>query len=244
MSNSFNCWKIPKSFNEKLDNREREFLKLELTGVRTPKNYSKRIKHLGFQDLNNVLDAGCGVGQWSITLAKNNNFVHAIDKNISRIKLAKQIADFNSVNNIKFSYGSLEKTSFPDNHFDAVFCYSVIMFTNIPLTLKEFYRVLKPGGRIYIMTDLQGWQRVLLNRSKNNLPIIMLMWIRKFFGKKSNIPFSKKWFYNQLDASGFKQIKSDIEGRATFNLSDSDTIEFYDSFYKGYQTLAEFIAEK
>ena len=42
-------------------------------------DYLVRIKMIGFEKMNKVLDYGCGYGQWSIALSSNNNQVFSVD---------------------------------------------------------------------------------------------------------------------------------------------------------------------
>ena len=46
-----------------------------------------------------------------------------------------------------------EQLTFPDRHFDRVFCgFGAMFFPDLARTLGEFRRVLKPGGRLGIST--------------------------------------------------------------------------------------------
>jgi SAM-dependent methyltransferase len=52
---------------------------------------------------------------------------------------------------------SLESMPYPPETFDFIFCYSVIYQTNMLKSLNEFYRVLKPGGHIYLAANAFGY---------------------------------------------------------------------------------------
>jgi ubiquinone/menaquinone biosynthesis C-methylase UbiE len=246
LENDLKKWKVSDSFYKSLSAFEQEFLNLEFTGIRSPQNYKDRIRFLGLDNQEIVLDAGCGMGQWSLALASTCTKVFAIDKNEGRTRIAKELMKFNGVTNCEIANGGLEKLDFHDNTFDGIFCYSVIMFTNIPQTLNEFYRVLKPNGKLYIMTDLQGWQLVLLKRSIKSIPAIVLFWLRRILGYKSNIAFSKKWMVGQLQKANFTKIETDAEGCATFVESNKGkkSIPFYDSYFGKVQTLMEVVGVK
>ncbi len=61
--------------------------------------------------------------------------------------------DFASYDNVKLLCRDAEKLEFPENAFDDVFCgFGVFFFPNALGALQEFYRVLKPGGKLFIST--------------------------------------------------------------------------------------------
>ena len=116
-----------------------------------------------------VLDAGCGVGQWSIALSQRFEKVAAIDLKPERLTVLENVKKLMDINNIEVTKGSIEQLPYEDKCFDAVFCYGVIMFTDTQKVLKEFYRVLKPGGRVYICLNDVGWSFYLVEvRGKDN----------------------------------------------------------------------------
>jgi ubiquinone/menaquinone biosynthesis C-methylase UbiE len=137
-----------------LSDYELEFAQLEF-GRGLP-YYLQRLDRLAFQG-DRVLDAGCGVGQWSLALAQRFQHVDAIDLKGDRLDTLKIVVDRLGVDNITIQQGSVTAIPYEDNTFDAIFCYGVIMFTPIQETLKEFERVLKPGGRVYICLNGYGW---------------------------------------------------------------------------------------
>ena len=53
---------------------------------------------------------------------------------------------------INYQVGNAEKIDFPDDTFDVIYSFGVIHHTpDIQQAVGEIYRVLKPGGKIYIM---------------------------------------------------------------------------------------------
>lgn len=95
-----------------------------------------------------VLHAGCGSGQVDTDIAKFIKIV-ALDSSREALKLYKQ--------NIKKYYqiihGDICVMPFTDNSFDGIYNLGVLEHFNkneIKKALKEFYRVLKPGGKIII----------------------------------------------------------------------------------------------
>ncbi len=243
---SLKKWNLSLDFFNNLNNNEKEFVIHEFTGIRSPENYQKRLEYLGFTRMDKVLDAGCGMGQWSLVLAQNNKEVYATDINKTRTKIAEKLMSNNDIKNCNIHNHSLEKLPIPDSSLDGIICYSVIMFTHIPNTLKEFHRVLKDDGKLYIMTDLQGWQKILLKRSLKNIKPVVLFYIRKILGFKKNIPYSKNWFLKQMTKAGFDNVLSFEEGGGTFlkDPSGKEKVLFYESYLGNTQTLADVIAIK
>lgn len=102
-----------------------------------------------------VLDAGCGVGGSSIWIAKNiGAHVNGITISPVQVKKANKYKKREGVADLcDFYVGDFNHTGFPDQSFDVVwgieaFCYAL----DKEALMKEFYRILKPGGRV-IMSD-------------------------------------------------------------------------------------------
>jgi 2-polyprenyl-3-methyl-5-hydroxy-6-metoxy-1,4-benzoquinol methylase len=100
-----------------------------------------------------VLDAGCGTGRPTAALARRNAEVVAIDFGEHLVARARQRCACRPV------VGSVMSLPFPDAVFDVVFSTEVIEhLTHPPLAVKEFSRVLKPGGHLVLSTPNKLWQ--------------------------------------------------------------------------------------
>ena len=107
--------------------------------------------HLQSLSAKRVLELGCGKGFNSVFLANRNpeTIFTGIDLTPLHVKIAqKKAAD---LKNLSFMQGDFNHLPFADEQFDVVFaveslCYS----TNVPHTLAEIYRVLRPGGRLVV----------------------------------------------------------------------------------------------
>jgi len=119
------------------------------------KIYDKRIKQIGFVKKEKVLDLGCGFGQWTRALAKQNKMVYAIDVSSERLIIAQEINS--DIKNIEFRFGDVMEIPYEDNSFDAIFSYSVFHFVEPYKALKEIFRVLKPKGNVYITANGVGF---------------------------------------------------------------------------------------
>ena len=92
--------------------------------------FENRVKALNFTGKDKILDAGCGVGQWSLIFSRHNKEVAGVDIREERLNIAGKLVEINSINNIKLVNSRIEELPFNDNTFDAVFCYGVIMFVD------------------------------------------------------------------------------------------------------------------
>ncbi|HMO18890.1 MAG TPA: class I SAM-dependent methyltransferase [Oligoflexia bacterium] len=122
-----------------------------------PEIYLNRLKAINFNNFDKVLDAGCGVGQWTLALSKLNKSIEAIEYCPNRFSFCKNLVTELNFKNVNFTEGSIESLPFDDAHFDAIFCYSVIFLTDFKKALKEFSRVLKVGGTLYLNANGLGW---------------------------------------------------------------------------------------
>ncbi len=147
------------------ENQRQFFRRVWANGI---DHYRSRLQALGFQELNNVLDAGSGFGQWSFALAELNENVSGLELDLDRVEACKKIAEAIECKNIHFLTGSVEIAPFQDGVFDGLFSYSVIYLTDYKKTLLEFYRLLKPGGLLYFSTNGIGWYLYNLIETHND----------------------------------------------------------------------------
>lgn len=122
---------------------------------------------MGFSNLQNVLDAGCGYGQWSLALSRLNFSVESCDISPLRIKLLNILCNDFNISNLYPQISRIDLTPYPDNSFDGVFCYGVIFLTPWRNSLAEFKRILKPGGKMYVNANGLVWYMFLWNEEHN-----------------------------------------------------------------------------
>ena len=96
----------------------------------------------------NILDVGCGRGEFSIWLALQGANVSGLDIGPSLIEAAKAQAQVNGVS-CDFRAGDIRRLPFKDEAFDFVLSIAVLHHLSEPdviTSLKECDRVLKRGG--------------------------------------------------------------------------------------------------
>ena len=102
-----------------------------------------------------ILDVATGTGDMVIEVAKRNLSVRIFGIDFSqrmldlgRIKIAR-----NGYNQgVSLQIGSGECLPFADESFDGVICaFGIRNFADVQLGLREFFRVLKPGGRVVVL---------------------------------------------------------------------------------------------
>lgn len=124
---------------------------------RGPEHYRRRLEAAGIVGRRRVLDAGCGVGQWTYVLAQCNDAVCGIDASEARVDLARHAAALLGGRQPEFRAGRMEALPYETGTFDAVVCIGAWMFAPPAATLAEFRRVLAPGGRLYLQVNGPGW---------------------------------------------------------------------------------------
>lgn len=112
-------------------------------------------KRWNLKQQRSILDVGCGVGHWGLTLAPflaDDAELQGIDPEPQWVKKAQEKADANgSGSRFQYQLGRAEKIPFADNTFDMVTCQTVLIHVaDINIALKEMLRVLKPGGLLAV----------------------------------------------------------------------------------------------
>lgn len=99
-----------------------------------------------------ILDAGCGVGDFSIRLANHGLRVHAIDFSPSVLpETRRHVHKAGLDERIEVMRENMLALTFDDNSYDYVFCWGVLMHIHdIEIAVSELARVLKPGGTLIL----------------------------------------------------------------------------------------------
>jgi SAM-dependent methyltransferase len=104
------------------------------------------IRHLPAVTNGEVLDVGCGSGEWLLAMRERGWQVSGIDFDERAVALAQQ-------SGLRVQCGTLEEQHLPSGSFDAIVMNHVVEHLPDPVgTLQECLRLLKPGGRLAIYT--------------------------------------------------------------------------------------------
>ena len=102
------------------------------------------------QNLEKILDLGCGTGRHALYLLKQGFKVYGCDASESALKIAKEI-----IKNVEFKKCDITSLPYKDNFFDGILCHFVIQhgkIEQIKKAISEIYRVLRKNGILYLST--------------------------------------------------------------------------------------------
>jgi SAM-dependent methyltransferase len=218
--------------------------------------YRTRLRAIRFVEMANVLDAGCGFGQWTLCLSELNDHVCGLDVSAARVKTVESIMQHLSIENVELSRQTIEQTTYAAATFDGIFCYSTLYATNVRRTLREFFRLLKPGGALYICSNGPGWyvqnligsrpkardyspRRDALRAVRNTVTYALLD--RHAPGEEIIIP--SRWLANSLEAVGFDGLVVAAEGTICLG-KPLPVRQFFPRSYWGLENVYEALAYK
>ncbi|MFH0878912.1 MAG: methyltransferase domain-containing protein [Lentisphaerota bacterium] len=145
-----------------------------------------------------ILDAGCGDGAYALKLAHEGYpHVQAIDL-FDRLETEQAFI---------YTRASIDATPFLEGYFDLIYSFSVIFYLQDPVAgLKEFYRILRPGG-ILVLSMHTKYSLFTLDRI-----------VRRALGRAEHLNgvrfYSAGAYKDMLQCAGFKVM--DVDGFGLF----------------------------
>ena len=123
------------------------------------------INWLNPQKNTKLVDVASGTGDIAKLFLDSVNYngeVYCLDENQEMLNISKK--KFSKKKNIQWFRNNAEKLPFKDNYFDYyTVSFGIRNFNNINNSLKEAYRVLKPGGR-FLCLEFSKVKNELLNK--------------------------------------------------------------------------------
>ena len=117
-----------------------------------------------------VLDAGCGIGHWGRVLApflSPDAALVGVDREGEWVEKAAEIAEAKGLSRFTYRQGDANALPFGDAQFDVVTCQTLLIHVPDPrATLREFARVLKPGG-LMVLCEPNNLAGSLVRDSEN-----------------------------------------------------------------------------
>jgi len=219
--------------------------------------YKNRLKAISFFNHEKILDAGCGFGQWTLSLSELNKEVYACDYSKKRIKFVNMLKKKLTINTLDTKVLALENLDYPNNFFDSVFCYGVIFITDWKKSLRELFRVLKPGGHIYVNANDIGWYVNLWitehNKAKDYDPrkLVSDTFLNTLLYENSNkllkgqnLIINQNEFSSEMTKCGFKNLLVEGEGKIRLNKKSPKPKTFFQESYYGLNGTFEVLASK
>lgn len=148
-----------------------------------------------------VLDIGCGTGSLALRLAPSLAQVHGLDLSSEMIRIAREKASTENVDNATFHVGPFDETftAFEGETLDGICAYSVLhLVEDRPATLNRIFSLLKPGGFFVSSTVCLG---------QSWIPFGPLLKLMRWLGKAPAVQiFSKRTLEQEVVQAGFVRL--------------------------------------
>ncbi len=141
-----------------------------------------------------------------------NKEVYGIDLTEKYLEVARTLKKNFHRQNISLKLGKIEHLPYQDNFFDYIICYSVWMFVDKEKALAEFWRVLKPQGKLYLgsLTGKMWYPRLIWKGLKHG--DFQLIWT-SLQAIVKRIPLSPILVERLLEKQGFKILELGADGK-------------------------------
>ncbi len=115
-------------------------------------------------ELGDVVEFGCGVGNFTGAIAKNARHVIATDLSDEMLKMAR--VHLQGFQKITIQKANCEDTYFPSGRFDTVFIANLIYVVENPIkVLQESHQIVRNGG-LLLVVDFTGYGMNWFERMK------------------------------------------------------------------------------
>ncbi len=138
-----------------------------------------------------IADLGAGEGTISQLLAQRARQVYCVDQSRRMVDVGTELARKNSITNLEYLLGDIEKVPLPDTSVDLALLSQALHHARHPQTaVREAYRILRPAGQI-----------VILDLKEHDFEKARDLYADLWLG------FSENRLYEFLREAGFKNIE-------------------------------------
>jgi len=149
-----------------------------------------------------MLDFACGTGITTIALAPSVQHVTAIDISGEMIRLAKDKATVNGIDNITFKATTIRDKDLENGSFDVITAFNVLHgLEDVNGSLNRIWELLRAGGIFLSVTDCLGEKRTMQS-------ILYAVLSRMGVIPKIN-PFKRIDLVNMITSRGFALIEEE-----------------------------------
>ncbi|MEA5572313.1 class I SAM-dependent methyltransferase [Calothrix sp. UHCC 0171] len=120
--------------------------------------HKRLLEYVELPEKANILDLGCGTGRLLNRIAQQNPTLQGTGLDLSQEMLKQANVNNKHQSRLRFVEGNAEATPFADNEFDAIFnTISFLHYPNPITVLSEVHRILRPGGKFYLVDYTIRW---------------------------------------------------------------------------------------
>ena len=161
--------------------------------------YARRCKMLSdhIRPEMQVLEVGCGSGYFTQSFAKTSANITAIDISPDLLEEARKRVD---APNVEFKVENAYGMDCPVNFYDTIIGSSILHHLDLEKALKEFIRVLKPGGTIYFTEPNMMNPHIFLERHSK----LIRKWLHV---SPDETAFIRKKLIRDMERHGYTNIQ-------------------------------------
>lgn len=170
---------------------------------------NRSINLLNLKKGDKVLEIGFGRGSALIQISKivgENGEVYGIDLTPEMLEITHKNLTKHNISNVKITEGDGRDLPYKKDYFDAVYISSTLeLFDNpdIPVVLEEIKRVLKPQGKLCVVS-------IPKKNRESSLGVRLFEWSHITFPKYASC--RPIYVEDSIKNAGFKIIKAEVMG--------------------------------